>query len=238
MLHLRQHLGVGLMTIVLALVILASALAASLARGTSARAPFAISRRGDASVAGLPDPGPVSSDTLRRGPGGPWYNGPYSRSSLALHTDTQTLLVHANIERVAYYCGNFNTGMPRQIRSGSLSLRVVNVTYAAPPQSCLRVYCYDTSAIYLCNDSPTDTRTVPGYNIGWMADRLAMLCCDSHHGTSAQLFHPTDQWNTVVGYGNCRHAPDEPPSSFGTTNGGVNGDCIPNESRPSPGGSS
>ncbi|EPE10523.1 hypothetical protein F503_05618 [Ophiostoma piceae UAMH 11346] len=215
MLHLRHHILIGLMTIVLAMVILASVLATSLNCDITVRAPFAISRRGEANPANLPDPGPLSVDTLRRGPGGPWYNGPYT-----------------------YYCGIFNTGMPQQIRSGSLSLRVVNDTYAAPPQSCLRVYCYDTSAIYFCNDSPADTLAVPGYNIGWMADRLAMLCCDSHHGSSAQLFHPTEQWNTVVGYGNCRHDPDEPPSSFGTTNGGVNGDCIPNESRPSPGGSS
>ncbi len=59
-----------------------------------------------------------------------------------------------------------------------------------------------------------------------MAERLTQLCCDARHALSAQLFHPTEDWNTVVGYGNCRHAPDEPPSSYGVGNGGINGNCI------------
>ena len=119
-----------------------------------------------------------------------------------------------------------------------MSLRVVNITYTLQPGVCQRVYCYDTTAVYVCNndnDPQAPNVTMAGYDVGWMADRLSLLCCDSHHASSAQLFHPTAGWNTVVGYGNCRHDPAEPPSAFGIGNGGVNGNCIPSESRPSPG---
>ncbi|CAK7225079.1 hypothetical protein SCUCBS95973_005738 [Sporothrix curviconia] len=166
----------------------------------------------------LPAPGPLNSSSLSHGPGGPLSDGPYT-----------------------FYCGIFNTGMPATIRQGALSLRVVNFTYTLQAGTCERVYCYDTSAVYVCNNNvqvpggTTGTAAIAGYDIGWMADRLSLLCCDPHHGTSAQLFHPTAGWNTVVGYGNCRHDPAEPPSAYGTGNGGVNGDCIPGESRPSPG---
>ncbi|KJR88183.1 uncharacterized protein SPSK_07918 [Sporothrix schenckii 1099-18] len=165
---------------------------------------------------GLPAPGPINATNIGHGPGGPLLDGPYT-----------------------YYCGVFNTGMPATIRAGAMSLRAINMTYSLPPGACQRVYCYDTTAVYVCNSNSDDglapNVTMTGYGVGWMADRLSLLCCDSHHAASAQLFHPTAGWNTVVGYGNCRHDPAEPPSSFGTSNGGVNGFCIPSESRPSPG---
>lgn len=163
----------------------------------------------------LPAPGPLNSSSVGHGPGGPLLDGPYT-----------------------YYCGVFNTGIPATIRAGARSLRVVNITYTLQAGSCQRVYCYDTTAVYACNndnDPLAPNVTMTGYDVGWMADRLSLLCCDSHHASSAQLFHPTAGWNTVVGYGNCRHDPAEPPSAFGIGNGGVNGYCIPSESRPSPG---
>ncbi|CAK7215994.1 hypothetical protein SBRCBS47491_002680 [Sporothrix bragantina] len=161
----------------------------------------------------LPAPGPLNSSSISRGPGGPLSDGPYT-----------------------FYCGIFNTGMPATIRQGALSLRVVNFTYTLQAGTCQRVYCYDTSAVYVCNNNvQVPSVTIAGYDIGWMADRLSLLCCDPHHASSAQLFHPTAGWNTIVGYGNCRHDPAEPPSAYGTGNGGINGDCIPGESRPSPG---
>lgn len=162
----------------------------------------------------LPAPGPLNTSSLSHGPGGPLSDGPYT-----------------------FYCGIFNTGMPATIRQGALSLRVVNFTYTIQAGACQRVFCYDTSAVYVCNDNTqVPSLTIAGFDIGWMVDRLSLLCCDPHHASSAQLFHPTAQWNTIVGYGNCRHDPAEPPSSFGTGNGGVNGNCIPAKSRPSPGG--
>ncbi|EFX00249.1 hypothetical protein CMQ_7251 [Grosmannia clavigera kw1407] len=155
----------------------------------------------------LPEPGPLDSSDMRKGPGGPWSDGQY-----------------------AYYCGNFRTGQPGTIRLGAASLRAANVSVVAPAGGCLRVFCSDTSAVYVCNDRNDVSQTLCGYDIAWMAERLGLLCCDANHGRSAQLFHPTDRWNTVIGYGNCRHAADETPASFGVGNGGVNGDCVPNES--------
>ncbi|CAK7271551.1 hypothetical protein SEPCBS119000_004664 [Sporothrix epigloea] len=159
--------------------------------------------------ANLPAPGPLNSSSLSHGPGGPLADGPYT-----------------------FYCGIFNTGMPSTIRQGAISLRFVNFTYTLAAGACQRVFCYDTSAVYICNDNlQAPGVTIAGSDIGWMVDRLSLLCCDPHHASSAQLFHPTAQWNTIIGYGNCRHDPAEPPSSFGTGNGGVNGNCIPGKSR-------
>lgn len=163
----------------------------------------------------LPAPGPINSTNIGHGPGGPLLDGPYT-----------------------YYCGVFNTGIPATIRAGAMSLRSVNISYSLQSATCQRVFCYDTTAVYVCNNENNllaPNVTMAGYDIGWMADRLSLLCCDSHHASSAQLFHPTAGWNTVVGYGNCRHDIWEPPSSYGVGNGGINGFCIPSETRPSPG---
>lgn len=119
-----------------ALVVAATAAAALLA----ARAPDRLSPRGryrplpprrpaidpEPPSPDLPAPGPLSQASIGRGPGGPWMDGPYH-----------------------FYCGVFHTGRPATIRLGALSLRVVNFTYTLPVGTCERVYCYDTTAVYV-----------------------------------------------------------------------------------------
>lgn len=57
-----------------------------------------------------------------------------------------------------------------------------------------------------------------------MAERLLTLCCSPHEGgTSGQLFHPTEGYNVVIGYGNCNNEGSYTPDHY--VYPGPNGEC-------------
>lgn len=88
----------------------------------------------------------------------------------------------------------------------------------APAQSCRRLLCQHTTAVYvrpafsfrllklissqLCNDNDYEL-DLSCYNVGYLAMRIGEACCSPQSSTSGQMFHPTDGYNVVVGYGNC-----------------------------------
>ncbi|KUI53629.1 hypothetical protein VP1G_01047 [Cytospora mali] len=117
-----------------------------------------------------------------------------------------------------YYCGNFATGDREDLNTGEEKL-MDDVRYNdcwAPANGCLRLFCYETSAIYLCNDNDHEL-DISCYNDGYLARRIREACCPSA-GISGQMFHPTDNYNVVVGYGNCNHNLLVPPYAPGLGN--------------------
>ncbi|KAK7747405.1 hypothetical protein SLS53_001660 [Cytospora paraplurivora] len=128
----------------------------------------------------LPDGGDGPSPGGSHMPGGPYTYGDYW-----------------------YYCGNFATGDREDVNTGAHEL-MDDVWYNdcwAPAKGCLRLFCYETSAIWLCNDNDHEI-DISCYNVGYLADRIRKACCPSA-GISGQMFHPTENYNVIVGYGNC-----------------------------------
>lgn len=143
----------------------------------------------------LPDNGDGPTPPGRHEPGGPYTYGDYW-----------------------YYCGNFATGDREDLNSGEGKLMDSDSYKScwAPARSCLRLYCHETSAIYLCNDNDHELH-ISCYNVGYLARRTRQACCPSA-GNSGQMFHPTDDYNVVVGYGNCNHDDLVPPYAPGLGN--------------------
>ncbi|ROW08356.1 hypothetical protein VMCG_03243 [Cytospora schulzeri] len=143
----------------------------------------------------LPDNGKGPVPQGRHEPGGPYPYGDYH-----------------------HYCGNVATGDRVDLNTGEGEL-MDNVWYNdcwAPAKGCLRLFCYETSAIYLCNDNDHEI-SLSCYNVGYLARRTRQACCPSA-GVSGQMFHPTDNYNVVTGYGNCNNDPLLPPYAPGLGN--------------------
>lgn len=72
--------------------------------------------------------------------------------------------------------------------------------------SCARQWCWDTTAMFVCNDMDTDL-TIPMYNVGKMAYNIDRLCCVDDHGKSGRMWHYKLNYSVVLGYANCRTDP-------------------------------
>ncbi|KAJ0120845.1 hypothetical protein J7T55_015580 [Diaporthe amygdali] len=93
------------------------------------------------------------------------------------------------------------------------------------PKACNRVTCWDTTAIYVCNDNDHQI-TVTGKDISITTVYIRNHCCGATGQSfiSGQQFTPWG-WNTNIGYGNCRDPPSIRPHMAGGE--GVNkGDCL------------
>ncbi|CAK7200500.1 hypothetical protein SEUCBS139899_003196 [Sporothrix eucalyptigena] len=149
----------------------------------------------------LPD---IGSPPMRwRGPGGPWED--YSKNGITY----------------SYTCGEEGTADWYRTKDGATKLRNMGTdTCTTPANTCARHWCYDTTAMYVCNYMDTDL-TIPYYNIGWMTDGLDRLCCDDNYGKSGQMWHYKLNYTTVLGYGDCNtDAATSQPYPMGAGNNG------------------
>lgn len=139
-----------------------------------------------------------------RGPGGPWFD--YTKNGITYN----------------YTCGMEGTADSQRTRDGARKLRNMHNdmahTYA---QTCARHWCWDTTAMYVCNWQDVDL-SIPYYNIGWMTDGLDRLCCDDDYGKSGQMWHYRLPYSVVLGYGDCNEDPGlSPPYPMGSGNNGM-----------------
>ncbi|KAJ9144170.1 hypothetical protein NKR23_g6132 [Pleurostoma richardsiae] len=134
-----------------------------------------------------------------------------------------------------HYCGNFGTGAHVTMHRAAEDLMEGYEPFIrckAAARSCERIWCYDTTAVWLCNDNdePID---ISCYNVGWMGQLIDELCCvhwqgfgitnqKGSGGKSGQIFHPEDNYNVIIGYANCR-TPNHPPYAVGVGN---NNKCL------------
>ncbi|KAK0652516.1 hypothetical protein B0T16DRAFT_454878 [Cercophora newfieldiana] len=95
-------------------------------------------------------------------------------------------------------------------------------------KTCTRHACYDTSAVYVCNDN--------NYAISQKCADVADFgraiignCCNTR-STSGQHFSDSQGFNIVVGYGNCNHGESADRPGL-TSSGGPNGLCVTDGNR-------
>lgn len=135
----------------------------------------------------LPDIG--RPPMLWRGPGGPWRD--YSKGDVTY----------------AYSCGLEATADSWRTRFGASNLRNMGTeTCFTPANRCARHWCYDTTAMYVCNYMGMDL-TIPYYNVGWLTGALDLLCCDDDYGKSGEMWHYRLNYSVVLGYSNCNMDP-------------------------------
>ncbi|ROW03756.1 hypothetical protein VMCG_05419 [Cytospora schulzeri] len=139
-------------------------------------------------------------------------------------------------------CGSFATGSKDQapglvsdLRSGG---KIARKTFLIKAGACNRAHCWDTTAIYICNDASRDL-IVRGTDIGDAAQHIYNNCCRTDYtnnkfnaGISGQKFVRDGKvdYNVVLGYGNCRDSPDIRPYNEGGQ--GVNGKCVGGDINP------
>ncbi|KAI3390634.1 hypothetical protein diail_9013, partial [Diaporthe ilicicola] len=96
--------------------------------------------------------------------------------------------------------------------SHSLENKDKDRTWDIGPKACNRVTCWDTSAIYICNDNEHQI-TVTGPEISKATRWIRYHCCGEYSNKeiiNGQQFTPWG-WNANVGYGNCRDPPQIRP---------------------------
>jgi hypothetical protein len=154
-----------------------------------------------------------------------------ARTALPSVTPSPPLLIKNKKERVGkpltksadYTCGLEGTADPLRTKDGAHKLRNMHDDMATTHvNTCSRHWCYDTTAMYVCNWTEEDL-VIPYYNIGWMTDGLDRLCCDDDYGKSGQMWHYSQNYTVVLGYGDCNF--DETESQPYPMGSGNNGMC-------------
>ncbi|KAL1883344.1 hypothetical protein Daus18300_000402 [Diaporthe australafricana] len=149
-------------------------------------------------------------------------------------TTTESTNEESTIERRAYghgtgrvICGRFANadGPMAKDLIRSLENKDKDKTWDVGPGACNRVTCWDTSAIYVCNDNKFKI-TVRGEEVAQSLGYIRKNCCNKNDKSflAGQQFTPWG-WNSAVAYGNCRDPPQIRPHNAGGF--GVNaGNCF------------
>ncbi|KAK1750507.1 hypothetical protein QBC47DRAFT_118296 [Echria macrotheca] len=123
-------------------------------------------------------------------------------------------------------CGIYNTAdRPNAIQINFDLAENVN-TCTTPPKTCRRHACWNTSGVFICNDSDLNVTLECG-TVARFAGIIIDDCCRGKGaGLSGQVF--SDQgWNAVVSYANCNHDRDADRPGMGPADNpwGPNGSC-------------
>ncbi|KAG8163018.1 hypothetical protein KVR01_007496 [Diaporthe batatas] len=119
-------------------------------------------------------------------------------------------------------CGIYANAKPKKIRDFAYDLdnKDYNKERTIGAGQCNRVKCWDTSALYVCNDNP-DAITLKGKQIGMATLWLRNHCCLASPKIKAtddqlngQQFTPWG-WNVNAAYGNCNDPPSIRPHMAG-----------------------
>ncbi|KAK4194156.1 hypothetical protein QBC40DRAFT_260298 [Triangularia verruculosa] len=97
----------------------------------------------------------------------------------------------------------------------------------APSKACRRMACVNTSALYFCNDLETQL-DVDCSQAAEFLQQIMNNCCPNQR-TSSGLTRSKEGFSVWLGYGNCNHSPDVPPSEY-KLGGGNNKKCKPQQS--------
>lgn len=182
-----------------------------------------------ATVAALPEPQPISYPESEPVVADPGFQGDLADRDLfdasGLHLKTDLEKRNQIQKRNGWlHCGNLPDGdRPNSLRLLN-ELKGSGTQYTINGGTCLRVKCWNTTGIYVCNDQRNGV-TVSGQAIwerGWI---IANRCC---LGGIAGTWNPqingqqfTDAqggYNVLIGYANCNHWAGRKPSTYG--NGG------------------
>ncbi|POS68767.1 hypothetical protein DHEL01_v212839 [Diaporthe helianthi] len=119
-------------------------------------------------------------------------------------------------------CGIYANANPKKIRDFAYDLdnKDYNKQWTIGAGQCNRVKCWDTSALYVCNDNKHKI-TLKGKQIGMATLWIRNHCClasseitPTDNQLNGQQFTPWG-WNVNAAYGNCNDPPTIRPSNAG-----------------------
>ncbi|KAK0736742.1 hypothetical protein B0T21DRAFT_288149, partial [Apiosordaria backusii] len=106
-------------------------------------------------------------------------------------------------------CAAMAMGNMVDIRRNSEILGTLPGKCGAPPKSCRRMMCEQTSALYFCNELDTPLE-VDCRHVAEFIEQIWVNCC-MHQLTTSGVTRSKEGFSAWLGYGNCNHSPNVPP---------------------------
>ncbi|KAK3326833.1 hypothetical protein B0H66DRAFT_589360 [Apodospora peruviana] len=157
--------------------------------------------------------------------------GPLAIPLVGTESLVDSTSISARAEAKGLYCGIFNTADKKNVAGLIDDLLTNTGKCVTPAKTCRRHGCWNTSAIYVCNDNNKEVLLDCANDVGGMANLIAGQCCGSANAISGKAISgqqfSNQGWNVIVSYGNCNHDIDSSRPAMGPPDApwGPNGEC-------------